>query len=62
MKKSYRRPWLKVVELNENDMVCTSGTSTSKMYIEMKDYDTYEENPNQSRSIWTNNDGTGSDF
>lgn len=58
MKKNYKLPRMRAVEIKESDMLCSTGEVPSKastMSIEMKDYDTYgaSEEPVQ---------GTGSDF
>lgn len=52
MKKKYLRPWLRVVEINGDDIVSTSGEDDKMrpMSIELDDYDTY------------NGEGTRSDF
>lgn len=41
MKKKYLRPWLRVVEINGDDIVCTSGEDMKPMSIELDNYDTY---------------------
>lgn len=61
MKKKYLRPWLRVVEINGDDIVCTSGEEVKSMRVELNDYDTFENKPRTSGVDW-NGEGTGSDF
>lgn len=42
MKRVYRRPWIKAVEIKQCNMVCTSEDDEVKsMSIELNDYSTY---------------------
>lgn len=44
MKKNYVHPWLKIVEIDGRDIVCTSGEDdrVTPMNIELDVYDTYD--------------------
>lgn len=61
MKKNYLLPRQNVVEIDEEEMLCTTspGTETRSMKVKMNDYDTYTEPEDKSvNSVnWT-----GSDF
>ena len=62
MKKNYKLPRMRAVEIKESDMLCTSETDAVKtMRINMNDYGTYEDKP-RSNSVDWNGVGTGSDF
>lgn len=58
MKKNYQRLWLRVVVIDESDVLCTSGYAYTDMYIELNDYKTY--GSSSAKSMWQ--DETGSDF
>lgn len=65
MKSKYQYPWLKVVEINESSMLCTSGEEPESMKVQLNDYDTYEDKStprNSSSAVDWNGVGTGSDF
>lgn len=65
MKSKYQYPWLKVVEINESSMLCTSGEDdkTKPMQVELNDYSTYEDtHRDPSSGVDWDGVGTGSDF
>lgn len=62
MKKNYKLPRMRAVEIKESDMLCTSENDEVKpTLIDMNDYSTYEDKP-RSNSVDWNGVGTGSDF
>lgn len=48
-KKEYKKPSMKVVEIDSNDIICTSGISTMSLN---EDVGEYEESSGVSRDIW----------
>lgn len=62
MKKNYKLPRMRAVEIKESDMLCSTG----EVKVKMNDYNTYQE-PIQgqeapSNSVNWDGVGTGSDF
>lgn len=64
MKKNYKLPRMRAVEIKESDMLCTSENDEVKpTLIDMNDYDTYKDTPrNASSGVKWDGVGTGSDF
>lgn len=59
MKKNYKLPRMRAVEIKESDMLCSTG----EVNVIMNDYDTYEDKPrNVSSGVKWDGEGTGSDF
>lgn len=50
-KKEYKKPSLKVIEIDSNDIICTSGPSTMSLNEDVGDYGE-DERPDVSRDIW----------
>lgn len=50
-KKAYIKPSLKVVQLDNTDIICTSGPSTMSLNEDVGDYGE-DERPDVSRDIW----------
>lgn len=62
MKKNYKLPRMRAVEIKASDMLCTSEKPTP-MSVELNDYSTYEDTPrNSSSGVKWDGVGTGSDF
>lgn len=65
MKKNYKLPRMRAVEIKESDMLCISE-KTTPMSVELNDYNTYQEpiqgQETPSNSVNWNGVGTGSDF
>lgn len=64
MKKNYKLPRMRAVEIKESSLLSDSETDAVKpMLIDMNDYDTYQDTPRNvsSGKEWDGN-GTGSDF
>lgn len=66
MKKNYKLPRMRAVEIKESNLLSDSETDAVKpMLIDMNDYDTYKDTPRNSSSdvdVNWNGVGTGSDF
>lgn len=52
IKKEYNKPTLKVVQLDNTDIICTSARSFSINNDEVQDYGEEEEHQGVSRDIW----------
>lgn len=50
-KKTYKQPSLKVVQLDNTYIICTSGPSTMSLNEDVGDYGD-DERPGVSRDIW----------
>lgn len=62
MKKNYKHPRMRAVEIKASRLLSGSETDAVKhMRINMNDYSTYEDKP-RSNSVDWNGVGTGSDF
>ena len=60
MKKNYKNPRMRAVELKASNLL---SDSTTPMNVELNDYSTYEDTPRTpSSSVDWSGTGTGSDF